>query len=344
MSVDKRQRRTFFSFSEIPYERTSPFRVLTGYPHLDFLIKGLEIGVTLIVANTNAGKSVFVQGLIAQCIRQKQKLFYFAGEHTARTFKNQIYHQNSPPKDYRPVNYVDTNGCATSIQDWYVTEEREKALREQFDKNIFFYGNKAPRDIDSILEGMFDCHRETGCKVFFIDNLISIDNISSNTFSEQTAITEKIRQFALNTNSIVVLVAHQRKTERKTFRLDISDVAGSQNISNKAYNVLALYRKDMIRNSYVDTEDFAVHVLNNGFDFDNCDGFIEVLKTKGNGNGIVGLKYDAETRTFSQAPKLISGKAEEIKAKMQREIEQKQKQQRVALEDLPLLEDEEVPF
>ena len=292
----------------------------------------------------NCGKSSFIQTLISQCIKQKQKLFYFAGEHTARTFKNQIYHQNSAPKDYRPVDYVDANGNATVIQDWYVTEKREKELRQLFDENIYFYGNKAPRDIDSILEGMLDCHKETGCKVYFIDNLISIDNISSNTFSEQTAITEKIRQFALNTGSIVVLVAHQRKTEKKTFRLDISDVAGSQNISNKAYNVLALYRKDMIRNSYTDASDFAVHTLNNGFDFDNCDGFIEVLKTKGNGNGIVGLKYDTETRTFSQAPKLMSGKAEEIKAKMQKEIDHQKRKQRLALEDLPLVDDDEIPF
>ena len=342
--TEQKKRRTYFSFGEIPYYRDSPFRVLTGFEQLDYLIKGLEVGITLIVANSNAGKSTFVQGLISQCIKQKQKLFYFAGEHTARTFKNQIYHQNSAPKDYRPVNYVDANGNATPIQDWYVTESREKELKQVFDNNIYFYGNKAPRDIDSILGGMIDCHKETGCKVFFVDNLISIDNITSNTVSEQTAITEKIRQFALNTNSIIVLVSHQRKVEKKTFRLDIADVAGTMNIPNKSYNVLALYRKDMIRPSYSDASTFAVDVLNNGFDFDHCDGFVEVLKTKGNGNGIVGLNYDSETKTYSQAKMLLKGKAEEIKAKMQKEIDHQKGQQRLALEDLPLVDDDEIPF
>ena len=342
--AEQKQKRTYFSFGEIPYYRDSPFRVLTGFSHLDYLIKGLEVGITLVVGNTNVGKSSFIQCLISQCIRQKQKLFYFAGEHTARTFKNQIYHQNAVSKDYRPVNYVDVDGKATSIQDWYVTEEKERELKQLFDNNIYFYGNKAPRDIDSILQGMVDCHKETGCKVYFVDNLISIDNISSNTFSEQTAITEKIRQFALNTGSIVILVAHQRKTEKKTFRLDIADVAGSQNISNKAYNVLALYRKDMIRKSYADVDDFVIATLDNGFDFDNCDGFVEVLKTKGNGNGIVGLNYDKETRTYSQAQKLVKGKAEEIRDNMQKEIDRKKKQGRPDLNSLLEIEDEEIPF
>lgn len=347
MADNTPEKRTYFSFGEIPYYRDAPFRILTGLPHLDFFIKGLEVGITLIVGNSNCGKSTLVQNLISAAIRQKQKLFYFAGEHTARTFKNLLYHQNSTPKDYRPVNFLDANGNATTIQDWYVTEEKEAELRALLDDNIYFYGNKSPRDIDSILQGMSDCHKETGCKLFFVDNLISIDNISSNVFSEQTAITEKIRQFALNTGSIIVLVAHQRKIERNAFRLDIADVAGSQNISNKAYNVLAVYRKDMIRKSATDIEPFIMQLADNGFNYDECDGFIEVLKTKGNGNGIVGIQYDAATKTYKEAPLIKEVKADEIKHAMQKQQEQKQKQTaqkppRPLLEDLPPIDEDEV--
>ena len=337
------EKRTYFSFKEIPYYRDCPFRILTGFPHLDYLIKGLEVGITLLVGQSNAGKSTFIQRLISQTILQKQKLFYFAGEHTARTFKNLIYHQNSTRKDYRPVNFVDANGNATTIQDWYVTEQKEAELRAALDDNIYFYGNKAARDIDSLLKGMIDCHKETGCKVFFVDNLISIDNISSNVFSEQTAITEKIRQFALNTGSIVILVAHQRKIERNSFRLDISDVAGSQNISNKAYNVLAIYRKDMIRKSCTDLDNFILNLAENGFNYENCDGFIEVLKTKGNGNGLVGIKYDSERKIYTEADVLKEVKADEILKQMKKDLAPRA---RPRIEDLePIDMDlQELPF
>jgi hypothetical protein len=111
---------------------------------------------------------------------------------------------------------------------------------------------------------------------------------------------------------IVVLVAHQRKIAEKGFRIDIQDVAGSLNISNKAYNVIAQYRVDMIPTDKKDYTRFKEDVTKSGFDLDDCDGVLEVLKTKGNGNTLVGLKYNAEQKTYSQAKKISKTKADQI--------------------------------
>lgn len=302
----------YYPISMIPYERKSIERILTGFNDLDYFTKGLEVGVTLLVANTNAGKSTFVQGVIARAIEQGYKVFSFAGEHTAQSFLQLLYHQNSTKKDYVPIAYKNWKGEDTNIVDWYITEEREKAIKEKFDGKLFIYSNKAKRDIDTMIDAMRSCYEEQGARFFVIDNMISIDNISSNVFAEQTAITEKIRTFALNYKVIVLLVAHQRKNEKGSFLIDIQDVAGSQNISNKAYNVIAQYRTDMLNRDSKDYETLTRELAKCGFNIDKCDGVLSVIKTKGNSNGYVGLKYDSETKTYRQADKISQTEADKI--------------------------------
>lgn len=302
----------YYNISQVPYERKSVERILTGFNDLDYFTKGLEVGVTLLVANTNAGKSTFVQGVIARAIEQGYKVFSFAGEHTAQSFLQLLYHQNSTKKDYVPIAYKNWKGEETNIADWYITEEREKAIKEKFDGKLFIYSNKAKRDIDTMIDAMRSCYEEQGARFFVIDNMISIDNISSNVFAEQTAITEKIRTFALNYKVIVLLVAHQRKNEKGSFLIDIQDVAGSQNISNKAYNVIAQYRTDMLNRDSKDYETLTRELAKCGFNIDKCDGVLSVIKTKGNSNGYVGLKYDSETKTYRQADKISQTEADKI--------------------------------
>ena len=326
----------YYHISMIPYERKSVERVLTGFNDLDYYTKGLEIGVTLLVANTNAGKSTFVQGVLSKAIEQDYKCWVFSGEHTAQSFLQLLYHQNSSKKDYVPIAYKNKNGEDTNIADWYITEEKEREIREKFEGKLFIYSNKAKRDIGTMLESMHECYATEGARFFIIDNMISIDNISSNVFAEQTRITEAIRTFALNYKVIVLLVAHQRKIAERGFLIDIQDVAGSQNISNKAYNVIAQYRTDMLNKDSKDYELLRNNMAKCGFDIEKCDGVLSVIKTKGNGNGYVGIVYDSETKTYKQAPKITQTEADKI-------FKQTAKQSRF-IELIEMDDDDEIPF
>lgn len=302
----------YYSIKNVPYKRESLERILTGFNDLDYDIKGLEIGVTLLVANTNSGKSTLCQGILARAIEQGYKSWVFSGEHTAQSFLQLLYHQNSQKKDYVPIPYKDYKGKDTNIADWFITEKRESEIKSKFADKLFIYSNKAKRDINSIIDSMQECYDNENARFFLIDNMISIDNISSNVFAEQTRITEAIRTFALNNKVIVLLVAHQRKLAERGFRIDIQDVAGSQNISNKAYNVLAQYRVDMITETNKEYDKFKIDLAKNGFDITKCDNVIEVLKTKGNRNGLVGLVYDKDTKTYKQAEKISQTDADKI--------------------------------
>lgn len=304
----------YYNISDVPYERKSVERILTGFKDLDYDIKGLEIGMTLLVANTNCGKSTLVQGFLSRAIEQGYKAWVFSGEHNERSFLQLLYHQNSTKKDYQPIQYKDTN-----IVDWYINEEREKVIRKKFDGNLFIYSNKNKRDIDTMLDSMRECKEKENARFFLIDNLISIDNITSNVFAEQTKITEKLRTFALTEKVIIVLVAHQRKIAERGFRIDIQDVAGSQNISNKAYNVIAQYRVDMLNKEHKEYQSLRKDLARDGFDIEQCDNVLEVLKTKGNRLGLVGLVYDADTKTYRQAPKITTTEADKIFKKIERQ-------------------------
>ena len=57
-----------------------------------------------------------------------------------------------------------------------------------------------------------------------------------------------------------------------------------------------------------------------GFDYDSCDAFIDVLKTKGNGNGVVGLNFNKETKTYKQAQKISKTEADKIYRKLEKKI------------------------
>lgn len=322
----------YYDITQIPYERISQERILTGFNDLDYYTKGLSVGVTLLVANTNAGKSTLVQCILKKAIDQGYRAWVFSGEHTAQSFLQLMYHQNSEKKDYVAIRYKDTN-----IIDWYVTEEKEKELKAKFADKIFIYSNKAKRDIGTMLESMIACYKERGTRFFLVDNMISIDNISSNVFAEQTRITEAIRTFALNYKVIVLLVAHQRKNaEKGGFLIDIQDVAGSLNISNKAYNVIAQYRVDMLSTDGKDYERLKGQVAKCGFDLKQCDGVLQVLKTKGNGCGFVGIKYDREKKTYLQANKISKTEADKLFAKSEKLYK--------TILDLEPIEDGNLPF
>lgn len=299
--------KSYYNITDVPYKRESVERILTGINELDYNIKGLEVGMTLIVANTNSGKSTLVQGFLSKALEQGYKAWVFSGEHTERSFLQLLYHQNSKKSDYHPVQFKDTN-----IVDWYITEEREREIRAKFDNKLFIYSNRNKRDIDSMLASMEEAYENENTRFYLIDNLISIDNISSNVFAEQTKITEKLRTFALTKNVVILFVAHQRKISERGFRIDIQDVAGSQNISNKAYNVIAQYRVDMLSPENKDYIRLEQDLAKNGFDIAKCDNVLEILKTKGNKLGLVGLVYDADTKTYNQAPKISQTEADKV--------------------------------
>lgn len=290
----------YYRLDDYKYMDTTKNRVLSGIRELDFNTKGFEMGcITIWTGFTNAGKTTVMTMLAKNTIQQGERIFFFNGEQTKEDFKNNLYIQSSQSKDL--VHKQFKNSC---VFDTFVKPEKAVLLDKIYGNKIFIYNNEAPRNINTLIQAMEEIRQKEKIKVFFLDNFMQIDMKSENIFQEQTDVMEKLRTFAINRKIHIHLVAHPKKIERFQTRLSLYDVAGSSNIVNKAYNIISILRVDTIQKDTKDYEKLQKELLNEQYNIADVDTVLEVLKTKGERCGLVGLKYLKETKTYIESFKM----------------------------------------
>lgn len=302
------------NIADVPYTRESTERVLTGFPDLDFLNKGIEAGLTEILGATNSGKSILTALLIGKAIEQHYKVGVFAGEHSLKTYKQLLYQQNAKKGEFEIIPFHDANGNDTNIADWFVNEKAEERISKKFNNNLFLFNvEKDERDIDTIIGAVMYGYKTYGIRFWVIDNLMEIDNKASNQWQEQSGIGNKLRNVFVQNNLFGILVMHTNKND--ALRYTTRDAFGASNITNKGYRIWVVYRKDYMfakQGQEKELNRIKQDLASAGFDYEQCDGFIDTIKTKGNRNGIIGIKYDAETKTYTQASKITKTEADKI--------------------------------
>ena len=290
----------YYRLDNYKYMDTTKNRVLSGIRELDYNTKGFEMGcITIWTGFTNAGKTTVMTMLAKNTIEQGERIFFFNGEQTKEDFKNNLYIQSSQTKDL--VHKQFKNSC---VFDTFVKPEKAVLLDKIYGNKIFIYNNEAPRNINTLIQAMEEVRQKEKIKVFFLDNFMQIDMKSDNVFQEQTETMEKLRTFAINKKIHIHLVAHPRKIEKFQTRLSLYDVAGSSNIVNKAYNIISILRVDTIQKDTKDYEKLQKELLNEQYNIEDVDTVLEVLKTKGERCGLVGLKYLKETKTYIESSKM----------------------------------------
>lgn len=296
--ADKKE--LYYRLDDYKYMDTPKNRVLSGIRELDFNTKGFEMGcITIWTGFTNAGKTTVMTMLAKNTIEQGERIFFFNGEQTKEDFKNNLYIQSSQTKDL--IHKQFKNSC---VFDTFVKPEKAVLLDKIYGNKIFIYNNEAPRNINTLIQAMEEIRQKEKIKVFFLDNFMQIDMKSENIFQEQTETMEKLRTFAINKKIHIHLVAHPKKIERFQTRLSLYDVAGSSNIVNKAYNIISILRVDTIQKDTKDYEKLKKELLNEQYNIEEVDTVLEVLKTKGERCGLVGLKYLKETKTYIESSKM----------------------------------------
>ena len=290
----------YYRLDDYKYSNTSKDRVLSGIRELDYNTKGFEMGcITIWTGFTNAGKTTVMTMLAKKTIEQGERIFFFNGEQTKEDFKNNLYIQSVTKKDLEKKMY--RNSC---VEDVFVKQEKAVLLDKLYGNKIYIYNNEADRKIENLLYAMEELRRTQKIRVFFLDNFMQIDMNSDNVFQEQTEIMEKLRTFAVNKKVHIHLVAHPRKTERFQTRLTLYDIAGSSNIVNKAYNIISILRVDTVKKEPKSYEKLQKELLEERYDINEVSTVLEILKTKGERCGLVGLKYDKELKTYTEAIKI----------------------------------------
>lgn len=265
-----------------------------------------------IMITGNSGKTTTMTMITKQTIAQGEKVFYFNGEQTKDDFKNNLYKQSSTLDKIVAKRYK-----TTKIVDYFVNEEEAKRLNKIYEDKLFVYNNNMLRTIDFLLQAMEDVNKKYGVRVFMLDNFMQIDTRTNDEYREQKDIMEKLRTFAVNKNVHIHLVAHPRKGDKFQTRLTIYDVLGSSNLVNKAYNVISIIRTDSINEDDAEFKRLEKLMQREGYDILKSNSILEILKTKGERCGVIGLKYDTITRTYKELEKTIT---EEDYKKAEREM------------------------
>lgn len=269
-------------------------REYTNIKELDYLTKGIEYGaITIWTGVTNAGKTTMVTQFARECLNNGKKIFFFAGEQSAIQFKNSLYLTMCKQDE---IEYIQDKHNDL-IKDAKPTKQKTLELDTKFKGMVYLYDNNIKsHSLKSILNSMEQCVNY-GVRIFFIDNFMQIENTEK--LEEQTNVIEQIKQFAMRNNVIVNLVVHPRKIQNQSSRLSIFDISGSQNISNKATNIITIMRVDNLIDD--EKKNIGKVLAKNFYDIEECNSIIEVLKTKGNECKMVGLKYNKENKIYYES-------------------------------------------
>ena len=101
-------------------------------------------------------------------------------------------------------------------------------------------------NIDRIMSAMEYSRKRHGTDVFIIDSLFKC-GIDPDNFGDQRAFMDRLTTFCNNTGAHVILVAHSRKTQNGNEMAvpSKSDISGSSDIQNAAFNILIFWRNKM---------------------------------------------------------------------------------------------------
>lgn len=291
-------------------------RTITGIKELDKMIGGFTYdAVTLWASQTNGGKTTLLTMLTDKFISQGKRVFYFNGEQTLDTFKDNLFLKKVSREQVTTIEYEHTG-----IYDDFISSDVYDDILKFYADRLFVYNNEAPRDIDTMMMVLTRARSELGIRDFIIDNLMQIDIAGNDKLREQERLAEKLRTFAVNTKSNIHLVVHSRKTMGNSIRLNLFDIAGSQTIANKSYNIITIIRVDQLDNTSSEYERLKNDCLNDGYDIEELDGILEVLKYKyrRGRTGLVGLKYDRDLGTYTEVEKKPKEEIEIINAEREK--------------------------
>jgi len=126
------------------------------------------------------------------------------------------------------------------------TASEASACLNWLNDNVFFLDCIGTVTIDRIIHAMEYARKRHGVDVFVIDSLFKC-GLNSEDYGAARVFVDKLTSFCNNTRSHVILVAHSRKTQTGN-ELSVpskSDIAGSSDIANAAFNVIIFWRNKL---------------------------------------------------------------------------------------------------
>lgn len=237
-----------------------------------------EGDITVWTGKRGSGKSTFLNQLILQSIDDGTNVCIYSGEIPADRLKNQIMLCAAG------YLHVDEHKDTSTGRTYYTPRrEEESYINDWMRRKIWLYDNKIIEkdERDSIIDRFTAAYRQYDCRVFVVDNLMTVNcnSRASEVMQIQADFVIRLRKFAELYNCHVHVVVHPRKTKEIE---DADDVGGMGAITNIACNVFSVKRNS---EEGRDADGVTVNCLKNRAFGAVCE---------------IALKYDNKSRRFSE--------------------------------------------
>jgi len=219
----------------------------TGFYEYDYHVEDWkEEEITVIFGRNGEGKTTFISQIIAHCLERNQKTFLYSGEMSDDKIQDWLYLQMAGN------NKNNLRTIITKYKDKLEPKpEIVKRMKEWHDGRLFVY-DRNEREITGGLDKFFDvmeiASKRYNVKLFVIDNLMAIlEENADSLYSDQANFVQRCKNFAITNKCHIVLLAHPNKEKQEMKygnegNLNKTDISGSNNIPNKADNIIAVER------------------------------------------------------------------------------------------------------
>ena len=221
------------------FDVESMIRTRSTIERINSIIGGYAMGfLSVWTGESGSGKSTFIGQELLMAIADGFNVCAYSGELPAAMFRYWIEQQAAGPNEkywYRVRDKI--RGGDVPRLNYDVVRNIRNWYRDSF----FIYDAFGSVTDKNLLEVFEYAYRRYDCRVFLVDNLMTMNLSSSEKdyYRKQGQIVGSLKDFAHEYGVHVHLVAHPRKASG---RLTKMDVAGSAEITNRADNVFSLYR------------------------------------------------------------------------------------------------------
>jgi twinkle protein len=256
-------------------------RTLSGIPTLDKVLGGfIEGDLTIWTGKRGEGKSSVLNQIALESIERGTNTCIYSGEVPAERLKYfiNLCAAGSLNVDSRP-------DILTGRELFYVSREKAIKIESWYDRKIWLYDNKIIKvdERDSVLQKFTEAFSRYDCRVFIVDNLMTVSTgaKANEVMQLQADFVVRLRKFAEKYGVHVHCVVHPRKTPSVS---DSDEVGGMGTITNIACNVLTVHKCD----------EKEQHEL-------NSDAVIGILKNRAHGErSDILLNYNQGSRRYTE--------------------------------------------
>ena len=149
-------------------------------------------------------------------------------------------------KPHKTIQMMVRSALAKKVPD---NRAEMDACLDWLNGSLWFYDHVGVAQKAKITEAMAYARKRFGIDVFVIDSLFKC-GISGDDLNGQRTFMDELTSFVNDTGAHVILVSHSRKSENEDRVPTKTDIAGSQDINNAAFNVVIVWRNKLKTRRY----------------------------------------------------------------------------------------------